>query len=157
MLCGPHERAEPRNTAITFGYWNDLSNIYITLAEVYGYDDAHIIVLCSDGLDPTPDQSNGQNSDPDLDGDGDDDIEYACTLATVNLVFGDLANLLTPEDQLFVFTTDHGGMTSGSATHLNLWSNQKLEDHELAALVDALPPCDMIFTMEPCHSGRVRV
>jgi len=76
-------------------YWNDLSNIYITLNHVYGYPDEQIIVLCSDGLDPTPDQSNGQNSDPDLDGDGDDDIMYSCILSNIDMVFGDLANNLT--------------------------------------------------------------
>ncbi len=134
-------------------YWNDLSNIYITLVDVYGYEDDHIIVLCSDGLDPSVDQSNGLNSDPDLDGDGDDDIMYSCVLSNVELVFNQLATTLTVSDQLFVFTTDHGGTNGGWDTYQNLWNYEELTDAYFATMLDALPQCDMIFTLEPCYSG----
>ena len=134
-------------------YWNDLSNIYITLNSVYDYADENIIVLCSDGLDPTPDQSNGQNSDPDLDGDGDDDIMYACTLANVDMVFSDLASLLTGEDKLLVFTTDHGSSNGGWNVLLNLWNSEELTDAHFATLLAGLPECEIICTFEQCYSG----
>ena len=134
-------------------YWNDLSNIYITLNYVYGFPDENIIVLCSDGLDPSPDQSNGQNSDPDLDGDGDDDIMYSCILSNVDLVFADLATILSSNDKLFVFTTDHGSSNGGWDVVQNLWNYEELTDAHFAALLDALPDCEKICTFEPCYSG----
>jgi hypothetical protein len=134
-------------------YWNDLSNIYITLVDVYGYDDENIIVLCSDGLDPTPDQSNGQNSDPDLDGDGDDDIMYSCVLSNVDMVFGELADTLDSGSELFIFQTDHGSSISGWQTLFNLWNMEELTDAHFASLLDALPDCEIICTFEPCFSG----
>jgi hypothetical protein len=134
-------------------YWNDLSNIYITLNSVYGYPDENIIVLCSDGLDPAVDQSNGQNSDPDLDGDGDDDIMFSCVLSNVDYVFGQLAGTLTENDKLFVFATDHGSSNGGWSTYFNLWNHESLLDSHFADLLDALPQCEIVCTFEPCYSG----
>lgn len=134
-------------------YWNDLSNIYIALNWTYGYADENIIVLCSDGLNPAPDQSNGQNSDPDLDGDGDDDIMYSCVLAAVDAVFDSLANLLTESDELFIFSTDHGSSNGGWNTSFNLWNHEVLYDYHFAELLDALPQCPITCTFEPCYSG----
>jgi len=134
-------------------YWNDLSNIYIALNHVYGFTDENIIVLCSDGLDPAPDQSNGLNSDPDLDGDGDDDIMYSCVLSNIDMVFADLANNLTEANELFIFTTDHGGSNGGWNVVQNLWNYEELTDAHFAELLDALPDCEIICTFEPCFSG----
>ncbi len=134
-------------------YWNDLSNIYITLVDVYGFEDENIIVLCSDGLDPTPDQSNGQNSDPDLDGDGDDDIMYSCVLENVDMVFAELADTLDGGSELFIFQTDHGSQVSGWETLFNLWNMEELLDSHFAELLDALPDCEIVCTFEPCFSG----
>jgi hypothetical protein len=134
-------------------YWNDLSNIYIALNSTYGFADDHIIVLCSDGLDPAPDQSNGQNSDPDLDGDGDDDIMFPCILNLVDAVFDSLAGILTEEDFLFVFATDHGSSNGGWNTSFNLWNNQAMTDAHFASLLGALPQCTIVGTFEPCYSG----
>jgi hypothetical protein len=134
-------------------YWNDLSNIYITLVNVYGFADENIIVLCSDGLDPSPDQSNGQNSNPDLDGDGDDDIMYSCILSNVDMVFENLADNLTSGSKLFVFTTDHGNTKGGFDTYFCLWDMEELTDAHFAELLDALPDCEIVCTFEPCFSG----
>ena len=134
-------------------YWNDLSNIYITLNYVYEYPDENIIVLCSDGLDPAPDQSNGQNSDPDLDGDGDDDIVYSCVLSNVDMVFEELADILTEGSELFVFATDHGSSSGEWNTLFNLWNMEELTDAHFAELLDALPDCEVVCTFEPCYSG----
>jgi hypothetical protein len=134
-------------------YWNDLSNIYITLVDVYGFEDENIIVLCSDGLDPTPDQSNGQNSDPDLDGDGDDDIMYSCILENVDMVFEELADTLDGGSELFIFQTDHGSSNGEWDTLFNLWNMEELLDSHFAELLDALPDCEIVCTFEPCYSG----
>jgi hypothetical protein len=134
-------------------YWNDLSNIYITLNYTYGYADDHIIVLCSDGTNPAPDQSNGQNSNPDLDNDGDADIMYSCILSNVDQVFGWLATHLTSDDKLFIFTTDHGSSAGGWNTVQNLWNHEELTDAHFAELLAALPQCEIICTLEPCFSG----
>ncbi len=134
-------------------YWNDLSNIYVTLNSVYEIPDENIIVLCSDGLNPAPDQSNGLNSDPDLDGDGDDDIMYSCVLSNVDMVFTSLANNFTVYDKLFVFTTDHGGSAGGWNVVENLWNHEELTDVHFAELLAAFPECEKICTFEPCFSG----
>ena len=134
-------------------YWNDLSNIYITLTSVYEFDDENIIVLCSDGLNPAPDQSNGLNSDPDLDGDGDDDIMYSCILSNVDMVFATLAENFTGCEKLFVFTTDHGSSAGGWNTIQNLWNYEELTDAHFAELLAAIPAAEVICTLEPCYSG----
>ena len=134
-------------------YWNDLSNIYITLNSVYEIPDENIIVLCSDGLSPAADQSNGLNSDPDLDGDGDDDIMYSCVLSNVDAVFAGLANNFTGSEKLFVFTTDHGSSAGGWDTIQNLWNYEELTDAHFAELLAAIPAAEIICTLEPCFSG----
>jgi hypothetical protein len=133
-------------------YWNDLSNIYITLTDVYGIPEENIYVLCSDGLDPAVDQSNGQNSNPDLDGDGVNDIRYSCILSNVDMVFTNLANNFIV-GKLFVFTTDHGASVSGWNVVENLWNHQELTDAHFASLLDAFSDCEIICTFEPCFSG----
>jgi hypothetical protein len=134
-------------------YWNDLSNIYIALNHVYNIPDENIIVLCSDGLDPSPDQSNGQNSDPDLDGDGDDDIMYACLLSNIDQVFADLATNLTMKNELFVFQTDHGSSKGGWDTVFNLWNMEELTDAHFAQLLENISVSEIVCTFEPCFSG----
>jgi len=134
-------------------YWNDLSNIYIALVEVYDFLDENIIVLCSDGLDPAPDQSNGENSDPDLDGDGDEDIMYSCILENVDTVFEELAETMSGGGELFVFTTDHGNSYGGYDSIFNLWNMEELEDNHFADLLADISASEIICTFEPCFSG----
>lgn len=134
-------------------YWNDLSNIYITLTYEYDYADENIIVLCSDGLDPAPDQSNGLNSDPDLDGDGDDDIMYSCVLSNVDMVFNELTDIINEGDKLLIFTTDHGSSNGGWDVLLNLWNSEELTDAHFASLISNFPNCEIICTFEQCYSG----
>ena len=134
-------------------YYNDMTFILTTLKEVYGYVDQDIFVLMSDGTDPAVDRSDGQNSPPDMDGDGTADIDGPCTLAAIDALFADLATFVTAQDQVFVFTTDHGGSVSGWDAYLNLWNYEELQDDHLAALVNALPAAQFVFTMEQCFSG----
>ncbi len=134
-------------------YWNDCSFIYSVLTEYYGYEDDHIRVCISDGTNPAPDRSDGTNSPTDLDGDGDADIEYPATRTYIGQVFNELAQTLTPSDQLFIFTTDHGGQESGWNCYLNLWNWETLRDDELAVYVNALPCETILCTFEQCFSG----
>jgi len=135
-------------------YWNDLSFIYTTLVDTYGYKDGNIFVLCSDGTSSAPDQSDGTSSNLDLDGDTDDDITHECVLSEVQDVFDYLAATLTADDQLFIFTTDHGGSSGGWGAYLNLWNNETLTDSQFKTdMLDPLPECDIITTMEQCFSG----
>jgi len=134
-------------------YWNDSSFIYKTLINYYGYNEDQIYVLISDGTNPAADRSDGTNSPADLDGDGDDDTMYPATLAYVDQAFAELATELSASDQLFIYTTDHGGSTSGWDVYLNLWNLEELSDDHLAELVDALPCETIIGCFEQCFSG----
>ncbi len=134
-------------------YWNDCAFIYRTLVDYYGYADDHIRVCISDGTSTAADRSDGTNSPTDLDGDGDADTEYPATLQYVDQVFDELAASLTATDQLFIFTTDHGGQESGHDCYLNLWSWQELRDDQMAGYVAALPCETIICTFEQCFSG----
>jgi len=134
-------------------YWNDCAFIYRALVEYYGYADDHIRVCISDGTNPAIDRSDGSNSPPDLDGDGDDDIEYPATYDYIEQVFGELASTLSASDQLFIFTTDHGGQESGQDCYLNLWNSETLRDDQMAAFVNALPCQTITCAFEQCYSG----
>ena len=134
-------------------YWNDLSNIYCTLVDIYGYEDDHIFVLCSDGLDPAPDQSNGQNSNPDLDGDHDDDIIGPALLPWVDAIMDSIAGLLTEDDHFLYFQTDHGSSNAGWSVYANLWNQQHLEDEDFAEMLEAFPLCEQNYCFEQCFSG----
>ncbi len=137
-------------------YWNDCSQIYTTLVANYDYLDDHIIVAISDGTNPAVDQSNGTNSNPDLDGDGDNDTMYACTNANLTTIFTNLANTLTENDTLFIFTTDHGSGqlgVPGQPTSMNLWNGEVIWDYQFADLLEPIVCREMILTLEPCFSG----
>ncbi len=134
-------------------YWNDCASIYTTLTNVYGYPDDHIIVAISDGTDPGADQSNGQSSPLDLDGDGDDDIMYAATPNNLTTIFSGLAATLQETDTLFIFTTDHGDTNGGQNTTMCLWNSQVITDAAFAALLEPIQCREIILTLEPCFSG----
>jgi hypothetical protein len=133
-------------------YYNDITFMYTTLKQVYGFVDEDIYVLMSDGTDPAPDRSDGTNSPPDLDGDSVDDIDGPCTLAAIQGVFDELATFVTAADQIFLFSTDHGGSESGWDVYMCLWG-EDMNDEVLAGHVNSLPQAQFIFTMEQCYSG----
>lgn len=140
-------------------YWEDSANIYYTLKHKYGLADDHIIALVSDGTDPANDRDIGTredpvyaNSNPDLDGDGVTDVDGPCTLAEVQAAFDDLAAILTSNDQLFVFITDHGYQESGWDAGACLWGGDNLRDDQLADMTADLP-CPVMYALETCYSG----
>lgn len=140
-------------------YWEDSAAIYTTLKRKYGLSDDHIIALISDGSDPANDRDIGTkeapvytNSTTDLDGDGIADTDGPCTLAEVQNAFDTLAGILTSNDQLFVFTTDHGYQESGWDAGINLWNWENLRDDQFAGMTRDLP-CPVMVVMENCYSG----
>jgi hypothetical protein len=136
-------------------YWNDCSAIYSTLVNIYGYLDDHIYVLMSDGTNPANDRriAGGYDSSPlDLDGDGDADIQYAATKSNITTVFNTISNILTENDFLFIYTTDHGDFDEGHAT-LNLWGGEEIYDYEFANEVDKVNAGNISIVMEQCYSG----
>lgn len=138
-------------------YWNDCSAIYSTLINVYGYPKDHIYVLISDGADSGADRhmNNGSyaSSPQDLDGDGIRDINYAATRANVSKVFTELGSKLTQNDNLFIFTTDHGGQGSGTTVYMCLWNNEIMYDYEFANELNKVNAGKISICMEQCNSG----
>ena len=106
-----------------YRYWNDCSAIYSALVDVYNYSPSHIYVLMSDGTSSGNDRLLGYQTDIygnvigyimdssplDLDGNGTNDINYSATKSNISTVFNTLSGILSSDDHLFVFTTDHGG------------------------------------------------
>ena len=138
-------------------YWNHCSAVYQTLVYLYGVPKSHIYVLMSDGTDPAADMHmiSGlyQSSPLDLDGDGLADIQYAATRANIASVFNTLSNTLTSNDNLFVFTTDHGGQTSGQQSYLCLWNYETLYDYEFANYISQVNANNINLCLVQCHSG----
>ena len=138
-------------------YWNDCSEIYKTLIEKYHYPKDNIYVIMSDGTSPELDRrflSGGYDSSPlDLDGDGFADIQYAATKANISSVFNQLSNTLTENDDLFVFTIDHGGLTDDGHTLLYLWNNDYITDTELAVEFNKVNAGHVMVCMGQCNSG----
>ncbi|MBN2505616.1 MAG: hypothetical protein JXQ71_02870 [Verrucomicrobia bacterium] len=140
-------------------YWGDSALFYSTLTRKYGYSDDHIFALISDGTNPANDRNNDRyaspvyaNSPTDLDDDGDVDTDGSATLANVQATFDTLAGILTVNDQLVVYVTDHGGQESGHDAVIWLWNGDTLRDDELLEMTEDLP-CPVMFILETCYSG----
>ncbi len=136
-------------------YWNDCSFIYSTLRRKYGWPRDQIITLISDGRDPGLDRNDGAqsvNSPIDLDHDGVADTDGPCTRAEIYDAFDRLGATLGSNDQLLVFTTDHGWQVTNTHAALNLWNGEDLHDYDLEGLTTNLP-CPVMFVMEQCYSG----
>lgn len=139
-------------------YWNDCSFIYRVLKESYGYADNHIFVLMSDGTNPALDRIhyNGQkDSSPlDLDNDGFNDIQYPATRASLISVFDSLSNIITENDFLFIFSTDHGGRDRiRSESFIWLWNREIMYASEFANLLEEIQAGQINVVMEQCYSG----
>lgn len=127
------------------------------LRNIYGYKRENIYTLIADGTDSAPDINLGSYDYPDvslsspldLDGDGNDDINYAATKSDIATVFNTLRNKMTSSDELFIYTTDHGS-SNGS---ICLW-NERMLPTEFAAEVDKVDFVKNInIVMVQCYSG----
>lgn len=138
-------------------YWNNCSALYKVLKQYYGYKDADIYVLMSDGKSSSKDRNTSSkvhspklDSSPlDLDGDGVCDIDYAATKKDIANVFNQLSKKVTTNDNLFVFTTDHGV----KKPYLCLWNEELMNDTEFAKEIDKVNAGYMSILMIQCYSG----
>jgi PKD repeat protein len=150
-------------------YYNDIKFMYNTLVTEYGYDKEHIKVLMSDGPDNleedkidsyTGNTPNYGNSNPDLDENGVLDVNGPATRDAVNTALNDLNGVLTGEDTLFIFTTNHGGWdgvvspdgANNNAVFLYLWHGDYITDEDFVANLPANAG-SITMTMGQCYGG----
>lgn len=143
-------------------YWNDCSEIYKTLVNHYGYMRNHIYVIMADGTNSSVDRrlldGSYDNSPLDLDGDGTNDIQYSATRQNIESVFGMLSNQVTPEDNLFVFTIDHGVRLVNQSA-LVLWgfddsnTNSYIDAESFSNLLAPINARTINICMGQCYSG----
>ncbi len=124
-------------------YWNDLSFIYKTLKEKYGFRDEDIVVLYANG-------SHSPNED--LDGNGTDDLDYAATKANLTAVFNDIGAKIPNDGKFFFYSTNHGGQVSGQNAVLYLWG-ETITDADFANLSKKIKSGEAVYVMEQCFSG----
>ena len=141
-------------------YYGDVQFLYTTLVEDYGYLDDNIIVCFADGTDPAPDNSDGENSNPDLDDDGDTDFNYDATYDGVESGYNDILSMVGPSDYLIIMTTDHGGNGKNHdnplvppEVYLNLWNSETLDDDTFDGWIDNIDALNVNVIMEQCFSG----
>lgn len=136
-------------------YWNDCSLIYQILVDIYGYDRNKIYVLMADGTSTEKDlylltKYKYISSPLDLNGDGTYDIQRSATKDNISWAFDQLASKMTSNDNLFIFTTDHGSRYNG----LCLWDEQNLTTSQMLEQVRKLNNYNSIsICMEQCYSG----
>ena len=132
-------------------HWNDLSAMYCTLKEVYGYTDDNMIVLSHNGaVDP----AHNRSLDLDPHNDDVDDIDGACTYLNVENAFKTMDIRLSSDDVLFVYVNDHGGTHDYSNdSYICLYEWYSLEDEQLAGMVAPISCSEIIYVMEQCYSG----
>ena len=109
----------------------------------------------SDGVSSAIDRhkNNGYDSSPlDLDGDGTNDIQYAATYSNISGVFSQLSNILTEDNNLFIFTMDHGDI-DGNDCLINLWNYEELYDYDFENMLSNINAGTVNICMGQCSSG----
>lgn len=143
-------------------YYGAVQDLMNCIKNKYGYTNDRIFVAMSDGLNPAVDQhySGGGsnynlNSEPDIDGDGNNEIGYVANTAGLNQMAADLAAVMTDQDTLFVNVTDHGGNGGGYANnYINLW-NETINYTNFRTLLDGIPKKYLNICCVPCYSGGI--
>ncbi len=135
-------------------YWNDCFLIWDVLTNQYGYDPSKTYVLMSDGTDPGIDNDQQESSDIDFNDDGIADIDYAATNDNLNLVFTQLANQLTDEDYLFIYTIDHGDWDyKRDESYIYMWNDEIYYASDFANRVKSINTKATHIVMGQCNSG----
>ncbi len=90
MINGGYERR----------YWNDVTFMYSTLINDYGFTAKDIFLVNHDGTNPDGENPNNM-------------IDYPASKSNLDEIFNDLAVIVDSDDLLFIFVTDHGRGYSG--------------------------------------------
>ncbi|MCR5646636.1 MAG: right-handed parallel beta-helix repeat-containing protein [Bacteroidales bacterium] len=149
LICGT-ENYYP-NYQNEYRFRNDVSAVYSTLINVYGYGKNHIYVLFDNGHSDYGD---------DLDGDGVGDINFNANKETITNIFNELSGKanniptipeLNEDDQLFIYVDDHGGFENGLSTLGTRTGNYC--DTTMARDLEQMKCAQMIVMLQPCESG----
>lgn len=90
----------------------------------------------------------------DLDGDGTGDVQYSATYANVSSVFSALHNIITEDDNVFVFVTDHGGDGNGTGSTIALWNKYEMTTSQFAQEINKINHAQTInLCLVQCFSG----
>ncbi|MCD4663836.1 MAG: T9SS type A sorting domain-containing protein, partial [Bacteroidales bacterium] len=143
--------------------WYDVSMIYNTLIETYGYKKENIFVHFADN-DTVFEWFGGIALPDDLDGgDESDDVDYTAFFSRIDTTFKNLSGLwdndpaipeLGPDDQLSIHFVGHGNSsdTANKISYLGLMDGH-LYDTTFARYLKDINCAQMILTMQNCFSG----
>ncbi len=131
-------------------YLNDLSFLYTTLVNKYGFAEEDIFVI------------QYWNGAWDFDGDWTNDSDYSATRANIFAVFDtlDYNRDVDEDDLVLVFITDHGGRDNTYGSYISLIDDEILWATEFDSLFTNLEDEDvanywphLLAVVEPCKSG----
>lgn len=134
---------------------NEIARVYEYLISDLNYSETNIFIYSGDGADSGDDYSNGfytyYNTDPDLDGDGDDDITGPSYYDTITSKFSDL-NFLNNDDFLFVYLTGPLKEVWTGGWHeydyypgIAFWNSDLQTNYSLASPLNSLSPDNLLF------------
>ena len=104
-------------------YWNDLMFMYDALTNLYQYTATNVYVLYANGSPPTSANCNDSThavTHANV-------IDFSATTANLASVFSTLSTVMTSDDFLFVYSTDHGANSDGHS-YLVLWGATLRDD-----------------------------
>ncbi|MHA1674088.1 MAG: C13 family peptidase [Promethearchaeota archaeon] len=117
-------------------YWNDIIYMYFILL-MHGYPAENIYVIYKDGV------SEDSNTP----------VHYPAVHSSLDTVFGILSGEMGLRDDLFFYTTNHGG-SSGISVWNPMDSSGALTHSQVEAWLDSITCNQMIIVMEQCVSGK---
>ncbi len=145
-------------------FWYDISVVYNTLIQEYGYSDENIFVHYYDGTSHSYYNHPTDLNNPD---NNEDHIDYTASKSRILETFNNLSGESTSDinipkldstDQLFVFVDGHGTNRFGKSTIICKYPDiEYLYDDEVAEAVEKIDCAQMIFLFETCNSGNFAV
>lgn len=150
-----------------YRFWADMSNVYNTLVNIYGFPKNHIYVH-SRGFNNIHEAPTLNINHPySLDENPDSEINFSDEKEIIHSTFNELAGItdtiadiprLSQKDKLFIFVTDHGNTFNGNS-YINISYHEggdqtfKLFDYEFADWLRPINCGQMTILMQQCYSG----
>jgi hypothetical protein len=140
-------RATADNAMYNSEFWYDMLLQYMTLLDE-GYSHEDIIVLYGFGNDFPSENPNYK-------------VPYRVSDAAVNrenikATFGELSEIMTEDDFLYVWWMGHGGVSSGKLYMYIQTTGEIVWDYEFAEWVGEISEYDVrSFSFMTCHSGGI--